>query len=421
MEEAISKFNINVIREVFLLAAPPHLDLLQKLIKNYYFLSVREAKELGNHRSELHFVVATLDFGSPEQMHGIARTFTALESPLAHKLIYVTAPNELTREQLLFAQEIGARYVAAGPGKNDEIKEYLKRICVDLHQVGSLAAFEAEIEAYAQAGDKEGLRRALEKLKALPAVSEESLRLLARAATHLGALKHAEGYLRRILELNPQNLWAANSLGKMYLRSGHGARGIEMLAKLSRFHELNGERLLTLGDALVQAGQTSQAEATYRQGDQLTGGTDLRFKDGLAKVKLERRDYAGALAVLGGRNFSENVISFLNMRAIMAIRGGQLDEGMEYYGYAVGGAGEDKDVKAKLKFNIGLAYARVGDLEKARAALSESCELGEGHFKRASKPLALITKVLQAQSLKRADAAQAATADLEESEWETLF
>lgn len=425
MEEATtSKFNINVVRDLYVHGEPHHVALVQKLLKGYYFLHLKAFKELPSWRDDTHFVLAAVDFTDSAKMQAVARLFSDLKSPLAHGLLYAVAPNDLTREQLLFAQEIGARYVAAGPGKNDELKEYLKRLCLEAHQVGSLAAYEDELEAGYASHDHAAVLRVVEKLRAIPHESEEATRLIAIAYMNVGDLKRAEASLRKLLVINPQNLWAANHLGRLFLRSGRGAQGIEVLQKMSAFHELNGERLLTLGDAYVQCGETKKAEETYRKGDKVSAGTDPRFHEGLAKVKLADKDYQGALQLLGNRAFTHDVISFLNMRAIMSIRNGGVGEGLEYYRYALDGAGDDNEVKAKLKFNMGLAFVRADDLEKAQECFHDSCVLGGPRFQRAKKPLDVVKNVLKNKDkpqLRKAAKAKILDEDGDELEWETLY
>ncbi len=422
MEEATSKFNINLLREVFVLGEHHHASLIKKLLKGYYFLALRDGKDLGASRPETYFIVYACDFSNPTSMQAVAKTFQSVESPLAHRILFIVQPNELSREQLLFAQEVGARYVAAGPGKTDDFKNYIKRICVEAHQVGSLEAYEDEIEVAYRASNWPDLAAILERLKALPE-SEDGLRLMAITAMRINDLRRAEGYLRRLLAVNSQNLWAANTLGKLFLRSGKANLGIEILTKLSQFHELNSERLLTLGNAHVQTGDTRAAEANFKMGDQLTGGADRRFREGLAKVKLADKDYQGALGLLGEQAMSEDVISFLNMRAIMSIRSDRFDEGVEYYNYAFKGAGTDKELQAKIMFNMGLAYVRTVDLDRAKECFKESCLLGGTKFQRAKKPLEIVVTAIKNKDKPKKSGANEAkqTVDLDDIEWETLY
>lgn len=422
MEEASSKFNINIVRDIFLHGEAHHVALIQKLIKGYYFLQPKDLRLLGAEpRQDTFFVVAAVDFGNVKKLQDVARAFELSSAPLVHRLIYAVAPQDLPKEALLFAQEIGARYVACGPGKNDDLKDYLKRVCSEAHQVGSLAAFEDELTKAFKSADRASTTRLIEKLKALPFESEEATRLLAIAHQYLGDLKRTETYLKKLLAINSQNLWAANTLGRLLLRSGRAAQGIEVLEKLSQFHDINSERHLTLGDAYVQANLTAEARQAYKKGEALVGQGDERFEAGHAKVKLAEGDFDGALAVLQGKSFSRDVISFLNMRAIMAMRGGRHAEGLNFYSQAVKGSGEAKEIKAKVLFNMGLAYVRMDDLQKAQELFLESCQIGGPQFQRARGPLDVVKGVLKNKERGKTSTPKESMELIDEVEWETLF
>lgn len=421
MDDKASKFNINIVRDLYVHGDPVHTALVRNLIKGYYFLNTRDFGALkSTQREDTFFVVASVDFSNMPKMQETARIMSDISSPLAHRVIFAVAPDELASEQLLFAQELGVRYVASGVSRSDDLKAYLKRICLETHQVGSLVAMEEDLGVAMRAADKVGVEKTMTRLAAIPYESEDVTRLLAVGNMHAGNLRRAETFLKKLLQINPQNLWAANTIGKIYLRSGRAADGITILAKLSQFHELNSERLLTLGNAYVQAGMTSEATQSFNKGSALIGTPDDRFQEGKAKVRLAERDFTGAFALLGGKSFSEDVISFLNLRAIMSIRSGRFEEGVEYYEHAYAGAGESKDRKARLKFNLGLAYARHGELDKAQKCLAESCSLGGQKFQRAKAPLDVVQNVMKNHGKARSTPKESA-AMLEESEWETLF
>ncbi len=431
MDEPLSKFSINTVRELFLVGEGPHTGLLTKLVKSFYFLAAKPGKDLTPGREETHFVVACIDFEAPLQVQAYVRLFTELTSPLTHKLAFILSPETCSGDQLLLLQEIGVRYVAMGIRRNDDFKDYLKRICLELHQVGSLEPFAAELELTRRSGDLAGTRQLIDKLRDLPVQSEAVLRLLACASIQANDFRRSEVYLRKLLTLNPQHLWAANTLGRFYMKSGRVAAGVEILERLSTFHELNGERLLELGNAYVKAGMPRQAEAKFVKGDGLAEGKDPRFKDGLAKVKLSEKDFMGAMALAQGRQLTPDVISFLNMRAILLIRADRFDEGMEYYRFAFDGAGDDKAVQAKLKFNMGIAYVRTQDLERAEACFTESAQLGGRSFARGQVVLRQVRTQIKLRAKQRENAANGIAPTekdaarepgaIADNDWETLY
>lgn len=421
MSEPLSRFNINAVREMFILAEPKYDAMVRKLVAPFSFITPRSARDFVADRSELFFLVAAIDFNSSKQTQEMVRLFSSSDLSLAHKLVFVASPETLSPEQLLLLTELGVKYATFGPQRNEEFREHVKRICVEKHHAGSLEAFAVDIEEMQKRLDMNGLRAVITKLRELAPNNEEALRLIAIASTYTGEIKRAEAALKQILAMNSQNLWAANMLGKIFLRSGRAALGMETLKKISRFHELNSDRLLTLGNAAVNAGDFKTAQAALTKGDQLTGGGDPRFAEGLAKVKLAEHDSKGALAILAGRGFSADVISFLNMRAVMAIRAGLIEEGLRYYDNALDGVGKDGVVRSKIKFNIGIAYVRSNDLDKAAVAFRESLELGGKAFQRAQGPLKVIEQVTKSQAKGYVATADETEQIVDGVEWETMY
>jgi tetratricopeptide (TPR) repeat protein len=420
MDDAVaSKFNINIIRDVFLIGDAAALEAPRRMIRGFHFLSPRDGTPPEAPPGEIHFVVAVVDLTEPAQVARAARELDAFRSTLAHRIIVATSPDIPGKQHLLLAQELGVRLVASGPGREAQLKDYLKRICLEAHQTGTIAPLAQELAAAEAAGDLAAAERVLDKLKTWNNDGEELTRLRALAALAARQLKRAEGYLKRLLAINPQNLWAANTLGKLYLRAGDGARGIEVLARMSSFHELSAERLLTLGNAQVQAGLVADAERAFRAGRAAAVEPDARFDEGLAKVRFARGDFPAALQLLGRTTFSTDVLSFLNLRAILASRGGDHAASLAYYDQALAGAGDDKVLRAKLQFNKALALVKKGDLEAAAVAFTESVALGGPRYARANGPLAIVQAVMKSGNHERT--AEARAQILAGGDWETLY
>ena len=421
MEAIANKYSINTNRDLFIFGDEHYFSLLSAQTKGYYFLNIRAGQDYSGFRKEMHFVVAVVDFTNTARVQKIARKFAEFTSPVVHKLLYAAAPNVLSQEHLLFAREIGCRFVFSGATKNDDFKEYLKRTCLESSQTGSLAELEEEWVKAKSAGNKVLMLKVIDKIKNLPRESEESVRLLATAFIDLHDFKKAETYLRKLLTINPQNLWAANTLAKQYLRSGRAALGIEIMQKLSQFHDINSDRQLTLGRALLIAGDDKAAQAQFEKGAAATGGQDARFGDGLAMVKVVQGDVKGASSFLDSKNLSNEVMSFLNLKAIMASKQNRFADSLRYYDFALAGTGDNSEVQAKLKFNMGLSYVRMNELVKAQSFFQESLKLGGKKFQRAKSPLEIVSNIIAKKSTLTDTTRREILGGGDEEEWESVF
>jgi tetratricopeptide (TPR) repeat protein len=389
-----STFNLNVNRDVVVLGPSEALDQVRRICGPLPFLNVTDARSLTTARTNVFFVLAVLDFSDLKAMQAVARAFQGIQTPLAQKVILAVGGTDLKREQLFFSVEIGARHVSFGPSREEELRAWFKRVCRELLEAGTIQQLESEVATAASRWDETALQTIHDKLVSAGRDTEDILRLLVTVNRHLRRPAREETYLKKLLQINPQNLWAANSLGKLYLRQSRAAEGIEILRRLSQFHDLNSERLLDLGTAWLNCGRHQEAEQSFQKGEQITGGADERFREGMAKVKLAGGDYKEALAITGKTGFSLDIVSFLNMRAILAIREGRLEEGLRCYQQAAEGFKEgDQVVLAKLKFNLGLGLIKANEPEKAVEMFEESRRLGGTSFKRASRPLEIARSI----------------------------
>lgn len=378
-----------LMREAFILGDRLVAKEITTALTPLNFLQIRTPAELSSARRGLHFIVAICDFTNLENMQVVARILTKIDATDAHKIIYATEPATLDQQHLFFSIELGSRFTVSGHNKNSQLKDYIKRIVLGSQIQQSLTNIESELQYCYTARDDRGLQKIADRLTQFPKDNEEVLKLQAIASRHLRLLNKSVYYLRRLLTVNPQNLWAAGELGRMYLRSNRIAEGLEVLEKLSQFHDLNSERVLELGNAYLTSGRTNKAERAYTIGSKMIGSSsdDSRFIEGLAKVKVTEGDVQSALAILGRPTLSENVLTFINMRAILAIRNGQVRDGIRYYQLAIEGCHNDNIVRAKLYFNTGLALMKLKEEENAVLAFQKSLELGGAEFNRAKGPL----------------------------------
>lgn len=395
----ISPYQVNQSRRLFIQGDDWFVHHIRHTLKALDYLVYTPWNQYTVDAQHQHVIIFSCNFNKQESMQALARSFEESYSPLAYKIIYATEPTLLRREPLLFATEIGARFTVYGASQDENLRQHIKSILFLDAPQASLLKLEEEIIQAQRKGDREEVQRILQKLEKYNKSQEEVIRVLVLAFDVLDKPKQVEFYLKKILQLNPQSLWAANTLGRFYIQRQDVARGIEVLERLSQFHELNSERYFTLGNAYLNCGETDRAKDAFDKGEHLTAGKDERFQEGLSKVQLMEGARQGALGLLKGKSLSNDVISFLNMRAIMAMRLKREDEGFRLYQLAIDGAKGNQISEAKLYFNMGLAYARQNELKKAQSCLQSSRQLGGHQFQRAQQPLEIVNKVIAKESL----------------------
>lgn len=423
-----SMYTVNRTYEVFLFGSTQFIAATKKSVGTLNFVAFPDKSTLQHPRDISFFAIAAVDFSRSETLQQAAADFAKIESPLVYKLVLVVSTQAMTQEQLLFCVEIGARFTFSGPVKEEDLRGYIKKVVLDSRQTGSQAFFAGEMAKFERNRDQSGLAILSERMgKELPE-TDESIRLFVNINVLLVRPKKVEAYLKRALALNPQSLWAANELGKLYLRTGRAAEGIELLEKLSQFNSLNGERFLELGNAYLNSGQSKKAETAFNQGDKIAPGRDDRFRDGMLKVAILDSDKKKMKEFMGtNTEYSKETVSFLNTRAIMAMRAGKHQEGLALYGTAISGSKSDSTITAKLRFNEGLGFMKAGKVDQAIASFEQSVKLGGTKFQKAGRNLKVAQSIARQQEKaisqpKTAEKTEGSDSgqQMQEFEWETL-
>jgi tetratricopeptide (TPR) repeat protein len=392
--EQLTPYNAVRHQQVIALGSSPHTELLRRGLAPLNFVQFKAASDPADVDISAQFLILAVDFANLAALQLLAKWVMSLPQFSGVLAIYSVGARSLTEEDLLFGVELGVKRTFFGVQRDEDLRAFVKKHALEMTVHGSMAYVASEVFKSLRRGD-EAIKVQLDKLAAMDRDSEEVNRLQAILFEAIADYGRMEFHLKHTLRINPDNLWAANKLGQHYLRNRRAAEGIEILQKLSRFHELNAERLLVLGDAYLNAGRPSEASEALVKGQQLTGGQDIRFAEGLAKVDLLRGHVHAALHKVGKKYLSSPVIAFLNTRAVMATRAGMHDQGINLYHNAVAGVDPDDHlVIAKLYFNMGLAYVRSRRLEHGIDAFAKSVTVGGSQFDRACKPLSVAREIL---------------------------
>lgn len=389
------RFNVMVNQLVMAVGADSHTEQLRRTLAPLNFVQMKVAKTVRDVEPNAQFLVLVVDFAVMPAVQALAKFVSSIKGFSGATAVFAIAPPQLSEQDLLFGVELGIKRTFFGPKRDEEIRSFIKQQALEVTEHGSIAFVESEVLKALNKGAEDALKLQCDKMALMDRDSEDVNRLSAMLYEARSDYKRMEYHLKQTLRINPQNLWAANYLGRYYLRNHKVAEGIEILKKLSRFHELNSERMLALGNAYLNVGRATEAESALIKCKALTDGKDERFNDSLAKVDLLRGNVQEALAKIGKKHLSPPVLAFLNTRGVMATRAGMAEDGIKLYNEAIHGCDPaDKLTVAKLQFNIGLAYVRIDQLQKAVNALTLSIELGGREYTRAAKPLTTARQML---------------------------
>ncbi len=394
-------FDIKQTRKVFFAGDDASVLALHRVLAPFPFLRCMPAGELPANGEGWHFLIGVLDFTQPAALAKVVRTLTAHDQVNVHKVAFVSHPLQADEKHMLVAAEAGCRYTAVGPERDSHFRDHMKATAIEVERLGSISFYEDEMDKLHRRNDRLGLEALAQKVAEAGRGGEESLRLLAMIHQRLLQPQKLEATLKKLLRQNPQNLWAANTLGRHYLRSRRIGEAVETFEKLSVFQDLNAERLLMLTDIYLNTGDAMNAHRVLGKVKDVAAPDDERLRDAQVKVGLiDGKVPAGLMHA--GAPMSEDVVAFLNMRAILAMRAGRQEDGIKLYQFALRHVGEGAVLKAKLMFNVGLGYIRCNEPEKALTYFEQSAKLGGSKFDRATAPLDLTRRIVKTRERKLA-------------------
>lgn len=302
------------------------------------------------------FVIAICDFDQLMSIKTIIRIMKRFSGIDAIKILYVANATPIDLEHLIFSQQIGCQQICYGSERSMQLRAFLKSIAFSKIDQQAFERINRQIIQAIARKEFDRLKKMSTVLVEIAKTEIHGLKLLTKINLSLKEETKAIFYLRQILKIDRQNIWAASSLARIFLESNQIKKGIEILDSETDFIP-----------------------------------TRNRLK--------EPSD--GLLGLLSGEAISSDMLSFLNLRAVMAIRIEALEEGISFYKMAIAGSQAEPSVQSKLYFNLGIACMKISDFASAVSYLEKSLKLGnEEDYIKAKQPLEKAQKALLLQKEK---------------------
>lgn len=222
--------------------------------------------------------------------------------------------------------------------------------------------------------------------------SSNPLPIVISAAKILIKGKHwdvAESVLRKILERFPDSTMALNELGKVKLHQKEYKDAKRILLKAQRNSSENIERLNVLGNVSLHLMEVDEAEDYFNQALTL---------DPASKTSRKGKnivDNFNMYSSQSGASAPGSFASMLNAVGIAMVKDKEYKKGIEHYESALGYVQDDL-IKAKLSYNLALAYIKWNKKSDAGKWLSKAVALDDGY----DKAKELLAKIESAEERK---------------------
>lgn len=222
---------------------------------------------------------------------------------------------------------------------------------------------------------------------------EESVNLELQAEFDFANQRLDEASLKalRALEINQGSISVLNLLGKIFLHKKDYTMSLKFFEKAQAHSPKNIDRLIAMSQIHLNKDDIPAAQTVVNQAKSLDG-TNEAVAEHAALLTLSAGDVSASRQILSSLDKGERFIAAMNARAIALVHRGRFNEGIKLYEDALNAMPLSwKEKRAAVMYNLGLGYARYGDLEIASKHLQGALKSSNKELvKKASNLLARV-------------------------------
>lgn len=197
----------------------------------------------------------------------------------------------------------------------------------------------------------------------------------------IGNFQDAEKIFKGVLKVSPDNVTAMTELAKILHRMNRPAESFRLLQKASAASPHNIERLCMLGEVGLDLKNVTLAKEYF------ANALKIDKEHQVAQAGLKVADnLADFVKSSGAQSLSDQFSSNLNIVGITLVRNNEIERGIEQYRAAMCFV-RDKNVRARLYFNLGMAYLRKQSLGEAKKCFRTATRLADSGFKKPAEYL----------------------------------
>ena len=205
-------------RGVFIFGEKDVAQHITRYLASLNFLSSMSTSQVFEERDAFHIIIAPCNLSKKQDLLILTRLFKRLKNPNMLKTIYSLDPEPVSFEQVMFGLSLGADYVASGEQKDMNLKNYLKRTSLNMGEDASMNKLSEILDKAVRESNRDKIKQIYSKLSQLDKENSLILKMKAQACKAMGKNGKAPFFIKKMLEINPQDLWAASALGKAFMQ-----------------------------------------------------------------------------------------------------------------------------------------------------------------------------------------------------------
>ncbi len=316
----------------------------------------------------------------------------------AHEAVVVIVSSLIDKSDLPLLREMSVSDTIGKPLKKQDIIESIVWSLREMRMPSSVAMLEQKVKKYVLAGLLGEAAGAIEvfELEHGTITPPERLKYIKAELQYAsGQFAEARDGAAQVLRDGGDSLSSLHLLGKCFMQLADFESAIKCFERAQRGSPLNIERLCRMAECQSELGKVDDAAAFLDQATAIDGSNTF-VKETRANIALASGDIQTAKKIMGELESIENVVSFINNRAVAFSRGGKLEAGIELYRRALKSIPNSRREWALIiNYNLALAHVKNNELEEALLPLKRSISSSSIIKKRAESLSAKVTKAIE--------------------------
>ena len=225
------------------------------------------------------------------------------------------------------------------------------------------------------------------------------LMMKAEFAYNSGKFELARDLSQKALTMSDDSILCLNILSKSLLSLGDYKTALHCFEIAKKLSPLNIERLCKIAESHLHIGNVSEAEVSIQEAINLDHKNPI-IPPTQAKIELEKGNTLSAKKLISNLESLDEVIAYINNKAVALARSGKPKEGISLYNKALESIPDDhNETKAAVHYNMALAYIRCVDYSQALSELETAKGLTKSKiFRKASSLKSRLSESIQSGS-----------------------
>lgn len=184
-----------------------------------------------------------------------------------------------------------------------------------------------------------------------------------------------------------ESIFVLNLLGKTLMQLRDFPGSLKCFERAKNLVPQNIERLCLMAEAYSENGDNAKAEEAVSDAKDMDPDS-VKVQETEAKVAINSGDVEKAKKVMNDLVALENVVAYLNNRAVALARVGEVEESLNVYQKAIQALPDSRpDFRAIVHYNLSLAYVRHDQYEDALKELEKIISCGIERIEKKAKSM----------------------------------